>query len=200
MKNNKKLIFICLLAGVLSIGIKFLDDKIINKTQKEFEYIFTQGNFKFELNATDFKPDEDKLCFVLDDKTTRQGTVLVSYKYLYNQGIYLNSDGIESLGFYSGRYATKDSTLIIQFMGYTDEGTVDVNFHCVGVDKSVRIDETPTMYYIPFGITTQKPIGDFVISMENADDSVNIDTLVVVNYDKQYKRSELLTGEYLYIQ
>lgn len=200
MKNNKKKIFVCLLIGILSIGIKIFDDKIINVTQKEFEYIFTKGNFYFDLKATDFKPDEEKLCFVLDDKTARQGLVLVSYKHLYNQGIYINKDGIESLGFYSGRYVTENSTLIIQFMGYTDKGTVDVNFHCVGADKSVKLDEIPKMYYIPFEITTQKPIGDFVISMADVDGAVNINTLVAVNYDKQYKKSELVIGEYLYEQ
>lgn len=198
MSSANKKIFVCILAGLISIGLYLLDNEVINKKQRQADDIFAYGNFMFKEEATDYTPDKKKLCFILDDKSTRQGVVLASYKYLFNQGIYLNRDGVQSIGYYSSRRATEDSMLIIQFMGYTDKGSVDVNFHCVGVDKSVKIDENPKMYYLPYKINEQTPIGDFVISIEDEDVVVNICTLVAVNYDKQYKESEILIGEYLY--
>ena len=198
MKNGKSKIIICLLATILSIGIKYLDDNVINKNQKEFEYNFTQGNFKFTQATGDFNPNKNKICYVLNDPETKKGTALISFKQLYNQGIYMDVDGMESIGFYSGRRAKAKSTIIIQFVGYTDNGSADMQFHCAGNDVRVTLNEAPMMYYIPISISQKQPVGDFIISIVNSESSVNLDTLLVINYDKTYKEQEILIGEYLY--
>lgn len=198
MKSGRNKIIICVLAAVLSMGIKFLDDKIINKAQKEFEYNFTHGNFNFTNTTRDFHPDENKICFVPNDNETRKGTALISYRQIYNQGIYRDADGVESIGVYSGRKANAESTIIIQFVGYTNGGSADLQFHCVGKDVSVTLDEVPMMHCIPISISKKRTIGDFIISIISADSSINIDTLLVINYDKEYRVEDLLIGEYLY--
>lgn len=200
MKRKSKKILICFLTGILSVCIYFLDNEIVNEEKKQVDYNFTYGNFHFKEEATDYTPDKTKICFVVDDKTTRQGNVLTSYRYFYDQGIYLNEDGMESIGLYSARVVEKDSILIVQFMGYTDRGNAEINIHCVGSDKKVKINEIPKMYYLAYKTNKNKKVGDFVISMEGVDSTINICTLVAVKYDKQYSEEEILIGEYLYKQ